>query len=257
MSESIYSLVPEEYVAPEKPPMYRSKHDPSGPLTGSTFGTHGTTQLIGAGSAKRASKSTFGPPGGKSKPSTHDYLKGHSGDAPTAEPMAFLRVDGSSKPGVPVRTERPVFGLKTSKNFITANAVEAILQVPDSKANLAPDYLRKADYGKVPGYLGQVKEEIRRENEMIDAYVKEQMGLEEEAADGVESMSEGERGALVAALKRKWDSVNTEYQKICHMVKLDTVGKVKRKEGMEQELKVLEADIDKLMRPGPLYVSGY
>ena len=41
-----------------------------------------------------------------------------------------------------------------------------------------------------------------------------------------------------------------------HVVKLDTVGKSKRKEGMEHELKQLEADIEKLERPGPVYVAN-
>merc|ERR1711988_1914118 len=99
-------------------------------------------------------------------------------------------------------------GLKTSKNFITANAVEAILQVPKASGSAEADYLKKADYGQVPGYLSQVKEEIRRENEMIDAYVKEQMGYEENAG---EALSEEERGSLIRALKQKWDAVNEKY----------------------------------------------
>ena len=40
MDESIYNLVPKEYVAPVKPPMYYSQHDPLANLTGSTFGEH-------------------------------------------------------------------------------------------------------------------------------------------------------------------------------------------------------------------------
>ena len=66
--------------------------------------------------------------------------------------------------------------------------------------------------------------------------------------------SQEERHELITALKKKWDAVNQKYQRMCHMVKLDTVGKVKRKEGMENELKQLEADIEKLERPGPVYV---
>ncbi|EGB06203.1 hypothetical protein AURANDRAFT_15245, partial [Aureococcus anophagefferens] len=151
------------------------------------------------------------------------------------------------KSAVPRRTEKPVMGLKTSKNFITANAVEAILQVPTVKYTAEPDYLKKADYAQVPAYLGQVKEEIRRENEMIDAYVKEQMGLNtEEKEDLSELLADDERSRLISALKRKWDAVNAKYQKMTHNVNLDTVGKVKRKESMEKELKQLEADIGKL-----------
>ena len=36
--ESIYNLVPEEQAPVVKPPMYRSMHDPKGPIVGSTFG---------------------------------------------------------------------------------------------------------------------------------------------------------------------------------------------------------------------------
>ena len=129
-------------------------------------------------------------------------------------------------------------------------------QVPKAHGTAEADYLKKADYGQVPGYLGQVKEEIRRENEMIDAYVKEQMGYKENAGEALEPLSEDERRELIRALKPKWDSVNEKYQRMCHMVKLDTVGKVKRKEGMEHELKQLEADIEKLERPGPVYVAN-
>ena len=45
-------------------------------------------------------------------------------------------------------------GLKTTKNFVTANAVEAILQVPTVSYSTEPDYLKKADYAKVPARVG-------------------------------------------------------------------------------------------------------
>jgi len=49
-SESIYNLIPEEPEEIIKPPMYRSKHNPSSSnLTGSTFGSFGSTRLPGAG----------------------------------------------------------------------------------------------------------------------------------------------------------------------------------------------------------------
>lgn len=47
--ESIYNLIPKP--VHESPPksMYRSKYDPKAPLTGSTFGLHGTTVTVGKG----------------------------------------------------------------------------------------------------------------------------------------------------------------------------------------------------------------
>ena len=38
MSESIYNLVPQEYIAPAKQPIFRSKFDPDASFAGSTFG---------------------------------------------------------------------------------------------------------------------------------------------------------------------------------------------------------------------------
>merc|ERR1719164_196983 len=63
------------------------------------------------------------------------------------------------------------------------------------------------------------------------AYVKEQMGYEENAGEALEPLSEDERASLIRALKKKWDSVNEKYQQMTHVVKLDTVGKIKRKGG--------------------------
>ena len=64
---------------------------------------------------------------------------------------------------------------------------------------------------------------------MIERYVKEQMGEIERPAEVYEEMSEGERLDLIDALKAKWNSVNAAYQKITHLVLLDTTGQVKEK----------------------------
>ena len=145
-------------------------------------------------------------------------------------------------------------GIKTSKNLITANAVEAILQVPKAQDFGELNYMKKEDFGKVPEYLHEVKEEIRRENDMIDRYVKEQMGHIDEEPDRFDEISDDERIALIKALKDKWDSVNREYQKITHLVLLDTAGQVRRKENFEKEMTQLENDINKLQSRGPLLV---
>jgi len=112
---------------------------------------------------------------------------------------------------------------------------------------------------QVPEYLSQVKEEIRRENEMIDAYVADmgrgQGGRRDDDAAPLEVMSDEERIDLLRALKTKWDAVNAKYQKMCHMVKLDTVGKIKRKESLEKELDALEADIKKLAARGAVCIA--
>ena len=89
MPENLKDWIKEEIKAPEKPPLYKSKHNPKSPLSYSTF-----------------SKSAI------------------SYDPFTANPSK------AKKPAVPRRNERPVYGLKTERNYPTANAVEVILAVP-------------------------------------------------------------------------------------------------------------------------------
>ena len=75
-------------------------------------------------------------------------------------------------PKVPRRNERPVYGLKTAKNYTTANAVEVILAVPKAKPTAAERYVNKQGYGKVPGYLSQVKADIEMEKEVLQEFME-------------------------------------------------------------------------------------
>lgn len=116
-------------------------------------------------------------------------------------------------------------------------------------------YLDKEDYGKIPQYLSKVKDEIRQENEMIDRYVKEQMGGDDDEPERFERLSEIERASLLTQLKQKWDTINASYQCITHLVVLDTRGQARRKENLERELETVEADIEKLNRVGPMFIK--
>jgi hypothetical protein len=114
--------------------------------------------------------------------------------------------------------------------------------------------MKKEDFGKVPKYLTQVREEIRRENAMIERYVKEQMGEVERPPEEFEEVDVDEHQALIDSLKAKYDSVNAKYQKITHLVILDTAGQVRRKETLEAELTQLANDIDRLERASTILV---
>lgn len=155
------------------------------------------------------------------------------------------------------RDEKPIMGLKSAKNFVTANAVETILAVPGNRArakNELPQYVKKEDYGKVPKYLNQVKDEIERENTMIEEFVRQNKDFMDEESGRVEPMDERERVELVNALKAKWDHVNSKYQKLCHNVVFDTLGKVRRKETFEKDLTQLEKDIQ-LLEKGHVVIA--
>merc|ERR1712151_525747 len=99
------------------------------------------------------------------------------------------------------------------------------------------------DYGKTPKYLEHIKNDIQSEYEYI-------MQLQQDRADmmrpQVHDLDESERQNLISGLKSKWEAVNTEYQATTHLTKLDTIGKIKRKEKYEAELSQIEKDIEKL-----------
>lgn len=80
------------------------------------------------------------------------------------------------------------------------------------------------------------------------------MGEVERTPETFEQMDENERRELIAALKAKWDSVNAKYQKITHLVLLDTAGQVRRKESLENELTQIENDINKLQRASSVLI---
>jgi hypothetical protein len=241
--ESLYSFVPQPEKEKIKPAMYRSKYDPRADPGGTKF------------AAKKGS-GTFGKPLGASKNDPNQFLKTKSSNNRKTGKEglgAGYRETRRSKrqPAVPKRSEKPVMGLQSTKNYITSNAVEAILAAPGNKARITtqqPVYLNKVDYGRKPAYLDDVKAEIQREEEMIKQYMSmnDQHNMGDDPEDDSEELSLEELDNLIDALKTKWDKTNANYQRMCHMTHLDTIGKVNRKESMEKELTQLEKDIEML-----------
>lgn len=114
--------------------------------------------------------------------------------------------------------------------------------------------MKRGEYGNVPEYLEKVKIDIERENKMIDRYVKQQMDENCDPTPEYDVMDKAERQQLVEMLRKKWDDVNSNYQKICHRVTMETPGEKRRKETQEAELKELENYIAKLTKDGPLMI---
>ena len=224
--ESIYSLIPEPYVPPPKQPMYRSK-------------------FPGAIPGMKRPAATMGIP--HSVVDTKDFLKRGSSAVPTVhatESVGIQKRDATiHKPPVPKRDEKPVMGLVSQKNFITANAVDNILAVPKKPLSKEVNYLKKQDYGKTPAYMSRVKEQIQSEYRMIEEMQNSNRTAQE---DTVEVLSESERDRLLAGLKANWEAVNKEYQTLSFT--LDTPAKKKRKEDYEAQLEQIENDIKKLSK---------
>ncbi|GMH46391.1 hypothetical protein TrRE_jg10775 [Triparma retinervis] len=245
--ENIYNLLPKTKPKVDKTPMYRSKHNPLKPIKYSTLKQN----------APSLGKKDFSKPDPNkflraSTPSKRNPLK----PIGNIKGFSYNKVPGLPKKApVPTKDERPVMSLHTEKNFITANAVEAILTVPQApEVKESPDYLKKDDYGKVPTYLAQVKDEIKQENELIDQFVAQQMMEYEDAPELCDEMDEAERAELTEKLKNKWDAVNKKYQVLCMHTMFEGHSKMK-KENFEKELDGIEADLEKLTTNGPVLVS--
>jgi len=269
--ESIYNIIPPQEIEEQRQARYTSKHNPNMPPSSSTFGLAQTSQPIAANIAGAAEQKvvpdkkcrTMGKTPGSNKNDPTDYLKQGArsshvetlGDVKRRAPEKLQpsALKPKLKPDVPKTSDAPpVMNLVTSKNFIVSNAVEAILAAPKKVPQGSKDYLNKEDYGKVPNYLKQIQNDIDDEYD----YIRQ---LQQTAQDHKESqmrpIAEDERQELVAGLKAKWEQVNTEYQGSTHITKLDTHGKIKRKEKWEAELSQIEKDIEKLSRKNILVAS--
>ena len=71
------------------------------------------------------------------------------------------------KPAIPTLADKPIMGLKSDKNFITANAVDVILMQPKKKIIEEVDYLQKRNYGEVPKYISTLKNHVENEYKSI------------------------------------------------------------------------------------------
>jgi len=260
--ESIYNIIPAKEVQPEKMPMYRSKFMAKVPPTASTLCTKGTTHpvstnLSGASTSHLVPPKearTMGKPPGASKSHPEEFTKKGSrhgrvqplNEVKRENPDALIPsvLKTQLKPAVPRADEKPVMNQVTSKNFVVSNAVETILAAPKKGPQKTKDYLAKEDYGKVPRYLQHIKKDIEDEYE----YIRKMQQQEEVGRSSVRELDEDERLQLIDGLKTRWEKINTDYQAGTHLTKLDTIGKIKRKEKHEAELTQIEKDIERLNR---------
>jgi hypothetical protein len=235
--------------------MYRSKHDAKLPPSCSSFGLQGSSKLtanesgtedplFGKSAANGKPAATFGKEVITSIDPTSFMKKGAKTKpaAPDAKPFqrsALL----PSRPGVPKRTEKPVMGLTTEKNFVVANAVENILAVPRRPPKEAPLATQAKSFGKVPGYLGKIKRDVEQEREYVQQLSRQQHAGEQ---DRMRMMTEDEKNDIISGLKKKWEDTHKQYQALTFNI--DTVTKVQRKEGLEVEMEQIEKAIQKLSK---------
>ena len=221
--ESIYNLVPKMKIIPGRGATYRSRYPPNIAPTASTFipknsSFPGVTNMSGDYNLPRGAhpilrnSATFGLPlGGYSPNPLNFHKKGetHKIYPPTEKlhPLSLVK-----KPPIPTVNDAPIFGLKTEKNFIIANAVDNILMQP-KKRNFSIEQPFHKYYGKVPDYIKKYR--LNHENELND--IKEMRRKHQEEEDAKQRLlTEAEVSVLREGLKKKWEYYNHKYAGLTH-----------------------------------------
>ena len=155
------------------------------------------------------------------------------------------------KEPLPKKGEEPLHGLKTDKNFITANALEAILAEPQNVRQEPVRGTDRPDYAHIPAYLVNLKKDIAEEREYVAHAMQVQAEREAEAQaiaanESTRVMTEEERVTMLAGLKQRYDEVYQEYQ-VMPLV-CSTQAQCLRREAKESELDTLERNIERLSR---------
>ena len=75
------------------------------------------------------------------------------------------------------------------------------------------DFLKKRNYGKTPAYMTKIKNEIEDEYNLV-----REMQIEEQNERDRQKflMPEEERQQLIAALKKKWETLYQDFQRESH-----------------------------------------
>jgi hypothetical protein len=163
MSESIYDLIPPAQHVPERPAMHLSKFP--GQLDRKAL-------VYPMGVPKRqAAHATFGYPDGYIAKDPKQFTRAHTGTAVLPPPQRPTITKAKLKEATPKRNQKPTMNLTSGKNFVTANAVEAILSKPAPVTRELP-YTMKPDFGQVPKYLETNKKKVAEEQAQVEEYLK-------------------------------------------------------------------------------------
>ncbi|KAM5340784.1 enkurin isoform 2-T2 [Glossophaga mutica] len=206
---------------------------------------------------------TMGPPKVE-VPSPKDFLKKHSKEKTLPPKKKFDRTE-PKKPPVPLRSDHPVMGVQSEKNFVSSNAADVIMGVAKKPkpiyvdkrtgdkhdletSGLVPKYINKKDYGVTPEYICKRNEEIKNAQEEYDNYIQENL---RKAA--MKRLSDEEREAVLEGLKKNWEEVHKEFQSLSVF---DSMPKKTHKQKLEEKMKQLEHDIGVIEKHKIIYIAN-
>ena len=233
MAESIYKWIVPDPVKPAKEPLYKSQAYTQ-PVTCSTlrvgavgkegtFGKEVKTSVRPDNFMKAHEKSGFVDSKSLRESSILFFCEGregerlslrrHSASLPPPHPTAppFTRTRELSASGIPPPRSRAAVETRAPRDFVTENAIAAILASPRTKAKAAErDWMKVPGFGKRPAYLDQIGAALAAERE----YVLELMGAAQREARvnsterHLREMGDDERSDLIMQLKEKFTEVN-------------------------------------------------
>uniref|UniRef100_A0A2K6GNZ6 Enkurin, TRPC channel interacting protein n=1 Tax=Propithecus coquereli TaxID=379532 RepID=A0A2K6GNZ6_PROCO len=211
-SECIYNLIPRDLKEPPQPPRYIS-----------IFRTAVQNEVQ---KVKTAMK-TMGP-AKVEVPSPKDFLKKHSKEKVLPPKKKFDR-NVPKKPAVPLRSDHPVMGIQSGKNFINTNAADVIMGVAKKPK---PIYVDKRTGDKHDlETSGLLPKYINKKVDFIYSFLYHLQGL-----------------------KKNWEEVHKEFQSLS--VFIDSTPKKMRKQRLEEEMKQLEHDIAVIEKHKIIYIAN-
>lgn len=229
--ESIYNLVPKDKIAPIKEPRYKSQFPHWIAPTASTFclktssfpdvaNINGEITNPRGAHPLKGSWATFGKPDGLNKKDPNNFTKKGHQYRTLPEPERLRATTEIKKPSVPTIKDKPIMGLKSDKNYITANAVDIILMAPKKRETEKLNYLNKKTFGQIPGYLSKLKGEIENEYKTIREM---QLRTDDEEAKKKKLLNEDEVCSLREGLKKKLEQLKISYGELTHKKYFDTL----------------------------------
>ncbi|CAD8068991.1 unnamed protein product [Paramecium primaurelia] len=259
MEESIYNIITEDPLPPKRQKKYRSQFPGTIQPSYSTFANHSNIIQVKniSGDYQLSSYRYASESGiiGKSKTQQLSPIKPRimgtnnldewieKGSVVRSQEFAHSHRN-KLKPLVPRSIEKPTMGLQSNRNFIATNKIDVILKSPRQQQE-DTNWLTKKDYGQIPLYLSQIKDQLQQSYLEEQNYAKQQL---EAQNDKLQLLQEEELQQIREGLKQRYDEVNKQYQQYTHLKKFDTVGLKRRKEQFEKELIQLEKDMDKMKK---------
>ncbi|XP_034986129.2 enkurin-like [Zootoca vivipara] len=198
-------------------------------------------------------------------PTPREFLRKHA-----SEPKLLKRRrnQGMRKPGlnVPERSDHPIMGIQSKKDYISSNIAEAIMAVAKKPlrayvdvrkgdkfllddSGLIQRYLHKKDFGVIPKYIKKRIMDTKKAQEESDAYLQQAL-----MQKGLTKLSKAEKEKIIEGLKKNWEGINHEYQNLS--IVLDSIPRRLRKEKMEVEMMQLEHFIKLLEKHDVVYISS-